>query len=177
MKAIQLNIHTYNLLTDAPDEKYHEYVIESSEDAESWTTAVDTRGLHAFDPHAYHETSLRARYIRVTFHHVAGNGFAAVSGLRIFGTDGSEKPAAPRNVRAERKSEDTRSCTLAWDKVENADGYIVRYGIAPDKLYNQYQVYDCQVEIRTLTKGISYYFRVDSFNAGGVTTGSVSDKM
>jgi hypothetical protein len=66
---------------------------------------------------------------------------------------------------------------LSWDKAEGAEGYIVRYGIAPDKLYNQYQVYGEQTEIRTLTKGISYYFRVDSFNAGGVTPGCLTDRM
>ena len=76
-----------------------------------------------------------------------------------------------------RPEEDTRNCTLTWNKVENAEGYIVRYGIAPDKLYNQYQVYGERVEIRTLSKGISYYFRVDSFNAAGVTAGCVSDKQ
>jgi len=177
IKTIQLNIHTYNLLTAAAEEKYHEYVIEHSEDGENWTVTVDNRGMHLFAPHALHETDVRARYVRVTFHHVAGNGFAAVSGFRIFGTDGSAKPAVPKNVRTTRLPADTRNCTLTWDKVETADGYIVRYGIAPDKLYNQYHVYGEQVEIRTLTKGIAYYFRVDSFNGGGVTEGTVTEKV
>ncbi|MBO5648952.1 MAG: family 43 glycosylhydrolase [Clostridia bacterium] len=177
VKAIQLNIYTYNLLTADPAEKYHEYVIAYSEDNMNWTAAIDNRGEKLFAPHALHETSFRARYIRVTFYHVAGNGFAAVSGLRVFGTDGACKPAAVQNVRATRPAEDTRNCKLVWDKAEGADGYVVRYGIAPDKLYNQYQVYGEQVEIRTLTKGISYYFRVDSFNGGGVTMGTVTDKM
>ena len=108
---------------------------------------------------------------------MAGLGFAAVSGLRIFGSDGIEKPAVPQNVHAVRLAEDTRNCTLIWDKAERAEGYIIRYGIAPDKLYNQYQVNGEKVEIRTLTKGIFYYFRVDSFNAGGVTTGTVTERM
>lgn len=171
VKAVQLNIHTYNLLTDAPEEKYYEYVIEASEDGESWRIMVDTRGMKVFDPHAYHEAEARARFVRVTFHHVAGNGFAAVSGLRAFGFKDCPKPAAAKNVCAVRGPEDTRSCTLAWDEADRAEGYIVRYGIAPDKLYNQYQVYGNQVEIRTLSKGISYFFRVDSFNAAGITEG------
>lgn len=176
VKAIQLNIHTYNLLTDTPEEKYHEYVIEASVDGENWIVLEDNRGKMVFAPHALHETDVKARYIRVTFHHVAGKGFAAVSGLRVFGTDGKAKPAAVRNVSAIRPEEDTRNCRLSWDKAEGAEGYIVRYGIAPDKLYNQYQVYDEQVEIRTLTKGISYYFRVDSFNTGGVTPGNLTGR-
>ena len=71
---------------------------------------------------------------------------------------------------------DTRDCALCWDAVPNAEGYIVRYGIAPDKLYNMFQTYETAAQIRTLTKGISYYFRVDSFNAAGVTEGTVCKK-
>ena len=47
----------------------------------------------------------------------------------------------------------------------------MRYGIAPDKLYNQYQVYGESAEVRTLTLGINYFFRVDSFNSEGITQG------
>ncbi len=175
VKALQLNIHTYNLLTTDPEEKYYEYVIEYSEDGEGYEVLLDNRGRKLFAPHAYYETDICARYIKVIFYHVAGNGFAAVSGLRIFGTEDREKPDAVQNVHAVRGPEDKRNCTLTWDKVQNADGYIVRYGIAPDKLYNQYQVYGEQVEVRTLTLGISYYFRVDSFNTGGITTGTVTE--
>ena len=79
-------------------------------------------------------------------------------------------------MRAVRGPEDRRNISLIWDKAENADGYIIRYGIAPDKLYNMYQVYNETVEIRTLTLGISYYFRVDAFNGHGITEGSVIGK-
>ena len=34
-----------------------------------------------------------------------------------------------------------------------------------------------QVEIRTLTKGIFYFFRVDSFNTAGVTIGTVTERL
>lgn len=175
VRALQLNIHTYNLLTSDAKEKYHEYVIEYSEGGVRYDTMIDTRGMRKFDPHAYYETKVRARFFKVTFYHVAGNGFAAVSGLRIFGMEDCKKPDMAQNVQVLR-GPDMRNCTLTWDKVQNADGYIIRYGIAPDKLYNQYQVYVNQVEIRTLTIGISYYFRVDSFNGSGVTIGRVTDK-
>lgn len=171
VRAVQLNIPTYNLMTDDPKEKYHEYVIEYSKDGIAYDVMVDMRGKRIFDPHAYHETKICARYFKITFYHVAGNGFAAVSGLRIFGIEKNGTPDMVQNVCAVRGPEDKRNCTLTWDKVQNADGYIVRYGIAPDKLYNQYQVYGEQVEIRTLTLGISYYFRVDSFNSSGMTEG------
>lgn len=177
VKALQLNIPTYNLKTADAEEKYHEYVIEYSEDGVQYNVLFDTRGLGKFDPHAYYETDISARYFKVTFYHVAGNGFAAVSGLRIFGLEKQGKPDVVQNVQVVRGPEDKRSCFLNWDKVDNAEGYIIRYGIAPDKLYNQYQVYTENVEIRTLTLGISYYFRVDSFNTNGVTIGTVSERQ
>lgn len=180
VKALQLNIPTYNLLTQDAEEKYHEYTIDYSQDGAIWQTWIDTRGLHDFSPHAFYdvqeESGICARYFKVTFYHVAGNGFAAISGLRVFGTEDIALPAPPENVQAVRGPEDLRNCTLSWNKADNAEGYIVRYGIAPDKLYNQYQVYGESVEIRTLTIGISYYFRVDSFNGKGVTEGKVLGK-
>lgn len=177
IRAIQLNLHTYNLTTQDADEKYHEFVIEVSADGEHFTAVVDNRGQRRFEPHGYFETDAEARFVRVTFHHVAGNGFAAVSGLRIFGTDGSALPAAPANVRLSRPEADARNCTLCWDAVPDAEGYLIRYGIAPDKLYNMHQTYETAAQIRTLTNGISYYFRVDSFNAAGVTEGTVSERV
>ena len=80
-------------------------------------------------------------------------------------------PEAVENLTVVRDPNDLRNATLAWTRAEGAEGYVVRYGIAPDKLYNQYQVYGESVEIRTLTVGIRYFFRVDSFNAGGITAG------
>jgi hypothetical protein len=170
IKAIQLNIPTYNLTTIDPAEKYHEYVIEGSIDGESWHVILDNRGKGEFAPHGYFEVEAAARFVKVTFYHVAGNGFAAISGLRVFGLDGQKAPEAVEHLTVVRAG-DLRNATLAWTRAEGAEGYIVRYGIAPDKLYNQYQVYNEAVEVRTLTVGIRYYFRVDSFNAGGITEG------
>ncbi len=171
VKAVQLNIPTYNLQTKDPAERYHEFLIEASQDGETWTTLVDNRGLKEFAPHAYYEVDACARYVKVTFFHVAGNGFAAISGLRVFGCGEGERPAAVSELTVVRGPEDLRNATLTWAPANHAEGYIVRYGIAPDKLYNQYQVYGESAEVRTLTIGINYWFRVDSFNACGITNG------
>ena len=171
LKAIQLNIPTYNLLTADPSEKYHEYLIEGSEDGVRWETLVDNRGMNKFVPHGYYEVDGHGRYVRVTFFHVAGNGFAAISGLRIFGSAEGEKPGAVKDFAVARGEKDPRNAMLRWEPALNAEGYIVRYGITPDKLYNQYQVDGNSVEVRTLTIGINYWFRVDSFNSQGITAG------
>ena len=44
------------------------------------------------------------------------------------------------------------------DSIENAQGCNVRYGIAPDKLYQSWLVYDAdEVTLSTLMAGQTYY--------------------
>ena len=63
---------------------------------------------------------------------------------------------------------------VKWNPIENAQGYNVRYGIAPDKLYMSWLVYDAnEVSLSTLIKGQDYYICVDSFNENGITAGEV----
>ena len=58
--------------------------------------------------------------------------------------------------------------------IENAQGCNVRYGIAPDKLYQSWLVYDAdEVTLSTLMAGQTYYICVDSFNENGITTGKI----
>ena len=78
-------------------------------------------------------------------------------------------------------STDPRRVKLKWKDVANADGYLIRFGVASDKLYNHYQILDKKVteyEITTLTVGTKYYYAIDSYNVNGVTKGSnmLSDK-
>lgn len=50
----------------------------------------------------------------------------------------------------------------------------MRYGVAPDKLYHAWLVYDASsLTLSTLVKGQDYYICVDSFNENGVTEGAV----
>jgi xylan 1,4-beta-xylosidase len=56
--------------------------------------------------------------------------------------------------------------------VPEAIGYNVLWGIAPDKLYQTYQVFADQgtsLEIRALTLGQAYSFAVEAFNESGVS--------
>ena len=63
---------------------------------------------------------------------------------------------------------------VSWQHIENAQGCNVRYGIAPDKLYQSWLVYDAdEVTLSTLMAGQTYYICVDSFNENGITTGKI----
>ena len=56
----------------------------------------------------------------------------------------------------------------------DAQGCNIRYGIAPDKLYQSWLVYGVQeLDLSTLMAGQDYYLRVDSFNENGITEGSL----
>ena len=94
-----------------------------------------------------------------------------ISGLRVFGNgDG----ACPAQANAKAVRVDALDGKISWQHVENAQGCNVRYGIAPDKLYQSWLVYDAdEVTLSTLMAGQTYYVCVDSFNENGITTGKV----
>ena len=51
-------------------------------------------------------------------------------------------------------------------------GYNVRWGIAPDKLYQTYQRFadeGSMLELRALTVGEHYWFAIESFDENGVS--------
>ena len=53
-----------------------------------------------------------------------------------------------------RDPDDPRDATLTWQPVKGADGYVVRYGIEPEKLYNNYMVYDAIPSPFTVSTGM-----------------------
>ena len=80
-------------------------------------------------------------------------------------------------VVAARGQGDTRQATVTWSASPNAIGYLVRYGVAPDKLYNSRQVPSTtSCKLNSLDVGTDYYFTVDSFNDTGVGRGTVTIK-
>jgi hypothetical protein len=54
--------------------------------------------------------------------------------------------------------------------VEGAQGYNVRWGIAPDKLYSSWLLYDkSELDLRCLVKGQEYFVQVEAFNENGIS--------
>ncbi|MBI9062650.1 MAG: fibronectin type III domain-containing protein [Marinilabiliaceae bacterium] len=95
-----------------------------------------------------------------------------VSGFRVFGHGNGRMPEVPVSVNAKRDVKDDRNATINWNEVEGAVGYNILWGVAPDKLYQTYQVWADQPtekEIRALNKGVDYYFSVEAFNENGVS--------
>jgi stage V sporulation protein SpoVS len=93
-------------------------------------------------------------------------------GFRIFGRQDRPAPAIPSHFSVARHA-DSRTVALSWNAVPDAVGYNIRFGLAPQKLYQNYIVYDhTSININSLLARHDYWFAIDSFNEGGITNGS-----
>jgi hypothetical protein len=153
----------------------YRYLAEISEDGVNWAPLIDRRNSNDDLSHEYFQMEMETkfRYIRITnCGAVPAGGKFAVSGLRVFGpASGTAPESAPlfRTIRCE----DPRNAEISWNAVPGAEGYIIRFGINPDELYNHWQVlgetYAC---LRCLTAGVTYYMTVDAYNENGIVRGT-----
>ena len=90
-----------------------------------------------------------------------------IKDLRIFGTTDKMKTTKVTDIKVVRNPQDRREANLLWNPVPGADGYIVRYGIEPNKLYNSYIVYEKNtLYMHSLNTGPEYFFEVEAFDDG-----------
>lgn len=160
----------------------YRYLMEFSQDGETWFTMVDRTEQTDDLSHEYIEFAdkIGVRYVRITNKGaVPADGKFAISGLRIFGEGGRKAPAPVdlQGVTFERREDNNRSIGIAWEAAPGAQGYIIRYGTAPDKLYTHFQVIGAEnYVINSLNRGVDYYFTIDSYNESGVTLGTETFK-
>jgi xylan 1,4-beta-xylosidase len=149
--------------------RYQSYTLEVSGDNENWSMLIDKNNNTVDNRHDYTELPepVKARFVKLTNVFTPDSGKFAIKDLRIFGNPKAAKFTEVDNVFVIRDPEDRRDATLTWQPVEGADGYVVRYGIEPDKLYNNYMVYDAYtITIHSLNKDPEYYFKVEAFDSG-----------
>lgn len=169
--AVQVNYHDYksDLYGKVPG-LHHRYVVEGSTDGKNWKTLVDRSDNYRDVPNDYVElgTPQTVRYIRYRNIHVPTPNLA-ISGLRVFGVGQGKAPARVKNFKVNRQ-QDRRDAMITWDKQANAQGYNVLWGIAPDKLYSSWMVYeDNKLDLKSLGIDQGYYFAIESFNENGVS--------
>jgi xylan 1,4-beta-xylosidase len=157
------------------DERKHvtRWLLEGSADGKEYFVIEDKSEADTDLPHdlVVKESGVKARYIRCTVKELPYNQHACLSGLRVFGTGEGELPTKATGVQTKLLSELDLSVT--WENDE-AVGYNVLWGFAPDKLYHSYMVFGRnQVDIGALIKGQSLYVRVDTFNETGISEGDV----
>ncbi|MBR0450729.1 MAG: family 43 glycosylhydrolase [Oscillospiraceae bacterium] len=174
--SLRSSVFTYNRYIDSSDKLKTRFTVEGSLDKQNWFMLYDGSELDDDRSHPYIilNEKYEVRYIRVTALQLPYDEVFALSGLRVFGKGKGMVPEKVSNVTLNREP-DGLSCLVRFDKADNAMGYNVRYGIAEDKLYSSYLVYDKnEVLITMLNAGQAYYFAVDSFNENGIReSGSV----
>jgi hypothetical protein len=118
-----------------------------------------------------------ARYVRITnAGPMPGGGTFAIRDFRVFGAGNCGKPATVNAFTVARSAADPRMAKVGWNEAADAEGYVIRYGIAPDKLYNHFQMLGkskTSYEVRTLNVGVKYYFTVDAYSGCGLAKGQV----
>jgi hypothetical protein len=175
VNAVQVNFaeHGTRLFGRAPN-VCHRYTLDYSLDGGTWGVLVDRSNRHEDLTHEYFEfeSPVTARYVRLK-NKAVPDGSLAVSGLRVFGTGGGDKPKAVERFAVQRDPKDPRRAVVTWDPDAGTDGAVVRFGTSPGKLYLHYQVQgENRLEIRALNRGVSYWFAVDRFNENGYTQGN-----
>lgn len=169
--AIQLNYHDYEsgIYTRVEGLK-HQFTIETSEDGKNWKTVIDRSQSDIDAPNAFLvlDEPIKAKYVRYNNVKVPGNNFA-MSEIRVFGHGLGDVPNKVSNFKIKREK-DRRDASFSWKKTEGAQGYNIRWGIAPNKLYLSWLVYDTDTHfMRCLDKDTSYYFTIEAFNENGIS--------
>ncbi len=185
IRAIQVNLADEGLNVAFPPESYGDsrhtrhielrpqishYTIEISADGAHWTV-LENVARECSNGYYEYAHGVDARYVRVVGGELPYGQALRVSGLRVFGNGGGEKPAQAAAAAERLGPLDAR---VSWQPIPGAQGCNVRYGTAPEKLYQSWMVYDAnEVTLSTLIAGQDYYLCVDSFNENGVTPGEV----
>lgn len=150
-------------------EQYQSYTVEVSDDNENWTLIIDKSNNTEDLRSDYIElpTPVYARYIKLTNVFTPDEGKFAVKALRAFGNPDKATFTKVENVTVMRDKLDRRKASIVWEQVDGAEGYIVRYGVDPNRLFNSYTIYwDNYLNIKSLNVDPEYYFEVEAFSSG-----------
>ncbi|WP_430973599.1 family 43 glycosylhydrolase [Sunxiuqinia rutila] len=171
VNAIQLNFHDHESgIYTRTEGLRHRFTIEVSENGKEWKTVVDRSKSYKDSPNAYIVLNQpqKARFIRYKNIEVPGNNLA-MSEIRVFGTGFGKKPGKVKDFEVQRH-EDRRDVSTSWKEVAGAQGYNIRWGIAPDKLYHSWLVYeDTELLMRCFDKNTTYYMSIEAFNENGIS--------
>lgn len=169
--ALQLNFHDHKSgIYTRTEGLRHRFVIDISSDGEHWETVVDRSNSFKDSPNAYIVLNhpVTGKFVRYRNIEVPGANLA-MSEIRVFGVGLGKKPAKVKNFNIKRE-DDRRDISFSWTPVKGAQGYNIRWGIAPDKLYQSWLVYDVNEHfMRCLDRDTPYYFSIEAFNENGIS--------
>lgn len=169
--AVQVNYHDYKtgMYGRYPNLR-HRYQIEGSVDGKEWKVLIDKSNSYKDTPNDYTELEFpeKVRYVRYKNIEVPTPSLA-ISEIRVFGLGEGKAPQKVKKLNLERQA-DRRDIAISWTPEKGAQGYNVLWGIAPDKLYSSWMVYDAnELFMKSLTIDQDYYFSIEAFNENGVS--------
>ena len=180
VNALQVNFAEQDIVIKpaGPSAGPIRYKLLASDDGSRWRALADEIRT-APGPHDYIALSepQPLRFLKIENLSVPGGGTFALRDLRVFGPGEGEAPRAVSNLTVVRHADDDRNATLTWTPSPGVDGYLIRFGTAPDRLFQTIQLQGgarASLTTHALTRGVGYVWRVDAFNAGGLTEGAPS---
>lgn len=176
INAIQINYADQDATFEGKSlNVFHQYRILASTDGKKWSVAVDKSKNKKDVPHDYIELSkpIEARYLKLENIHMPTGTFA-LSGFRVFGKGKGKSPEKVENfmvLRADKsKFGERRSSWIRWQQNDQADGYVIYFGKAADKLYGSIMVYGKNDYFFTgMDRTDAYYFQIEAFNNNGIS--------
>jgi len=146
VNAIHVNFADQDFTTRAPSSGenisfVYLYSIEISANGDNWTMLVDKTANTKGTAHdlIVLDVPVETRYLRINNAKALPGKFSLFD-FRVFGTANGELPNAVTGVQVTRET-DKRRFQIQWNEQENVTGYIVRWGIQPDKLNYSTVVY------------------------------------
>jgi len=151
------------------------YKLYASMDGKKWSLIVDKSQDIEDHPHDYleFEAPFKARFLKVeNVKFTAGLRFS-IREIRVFGFGDGKLPEKTTGLKASRNEKDACKAILDWTKNNNANGYVIRFGVSPKKLYNSIEIIGNKThyDLNALNKGQKYYFQIDAYNEKGITKG------
>ena len=175
IEAVQINFADQDAKALGVSADVYNYILELSLDGRTWKAAVDRSQNGVDAPHDYEVLPKpeRARFVRLRNIHSPDGGKFSLSDLRVFGNGGGVKPAKVRRASLRRDGDDGRSAVINWAPAKGAEFYVVRLGVRPDLLNQNYQVYDgkTSITVASLNIGKGYCVTIDAVNENGITRG------
>ncbi len=176
VNAIQINYadQDADFMGKPESTRGHQYIIYSSMNGKNWKTLVDKSKNNKDVPHDYIEllTPATARFLKIENISMPTGKFA-ISGFRVFGSGSGTIPKEVQNFVALRSSPkikgERRNVWFKWQQETDADGYVIYFGKAPNKMYGSIMVYaKTEYYFNGLDKSEAYYFRIEAFNNNGI---------
>jgi hypothetical protein len=137
----------------------------------------NARGPHDYLPL---EQPTTLRFVKVESVSTPAGGRFALRDVRVFGPGAGSPPAPVAAPQVSRHAGDDRNATIRWEPNPQADGYLIRFGVAPEALYHTIQVQggtNSALTTHALNRGVRYRWRVDAFNASGRTPGAATGPL